>query len=114
MNHTVLFVDDEANVLCSLTRVMHKEPYRILTAGSVEEAAAILNTEPVDLVVTDEQMPGMPGSEFLALVARDHPDTVRIVLTGRPSLPGALRAINEGKIYQFLTKLLRKFFWMLT
>jgi DNA-binding NtrC family response regulator len=46
----------------------------------------------------------MSGTEFLARVARDYPDTVGIVLTGHPTLPTALRAINEGKVYQFFTK----------
>jgi len=56
------------------------------------------------LIVCDDEMPGMPGTEFLAKVARDYPEVVRIVLTGHPTLPAALRAINEGRIYQFFTK----------
>jgi len=104
MSHTVLLVDDEPNVLTGLTRVLHKESYKILTANSAEEAAGLLENNSVDLIVSDEQMPGMSGTEFLARVARDYPDIMRIVLTGHPSLPAALRAINEGKVYQFFTK----------
>jgi two-component system probable response regulator PhcQ len=104
MSHTVLLVDDEAHVLTGLTRVLHKEAYEILTANSAEEAARLLENNSVDLIVCDEQMPGMSGTEFLARVARDYPDIMRIVLTGHPSLPAALRAINEGKVYQFFTK----------
>ena len=104
MNHTVLLVDDEPNVLDGLTRVLRKEPYKILTANSAEEAARLLQDNNVDLIVSDEEMPGMSGTEFLGTVAQDYPDTVRIVLTGHPTLPAALRAINEGKVYQFFTK----------
>jgi two-component system, probable response regulator PhcQ len=104
MRHTVLLVDDEPKILSALQRLLRDEPYEILTAGNAEEAADILGDTPVDLIVCDEEMPGMPGSEFLARVARDLPDVVRIVLTGHPTLPAALRAINEGRIYQFFTK----------
>ena len=58
----------------------------------------------VVLIVYDEEMAGMSGTEFLGRVAEQYPDTVRIVLTGHPTLPAALRAINEGKVYQFFTK----------
>lgn len=104
MGHTVLLVDDEPEVLRGLTRVLRKEPYQIVTASTAEEAARLLQNQRIDLIVTDEEMPGMSGTEFLARVARDYADTVRIVLTGRPTLPAALRAINEGKVYQFFTK----------
>lgn len=104
MKPTVLLVDDDPLVLDGLTRVLHREPYRLLRAGSADEAARILEQEPVDLIVCDEQMPGMRGTEFLARVARDYPDVVRIVLTGQPSLPTALRAINEGRVSHFFTK----------
>jgi len=104
MSRTVLLVDDEPNVLAGLARVLHKESYTILTAQSAEEAARVLETASVDVIVTDEEMPGMSGTEFLARLAAERPDTVRIVLTGRPTLPAALRAINEGKVYHFFTK----------
>lgn len=104
MTHTLLLIDDEPKVLTALQRLLRDEPYEILTAGSAEQAAAILTDTKVDLIVCDEEMPGMPGSEFLAGVARDYPDTVRIMLTGHPTLHAALRAINEARVYQFLTK----------
>jgi two-component system probable response regulator PhcQ len=104
MGHTILLVDDDPNVLRALKRVLHKEPYEILTANAAEQAAQLLQDHNVDLIVSDEEMPGMSGTEFLAGVAREYPDTVRIVLTGHPTVPNTLRAINEGKVYQFFTK----------
>ena len=104
MNHRILFVDDEPHVLEGLKRTLHKEPYEILTAGSADEALAILARERVDAVIADEMMPGMPGSELLAVVCHLYPNTVRIILTGHAELESALRAINEGRIYRYLTK----------
>ncbi len=102
--YTVLFVDDEPLVTQALKRALHKEPYRVLSAQSAAAALDILAAQPVDVVISDEMMPGMLGSEFLALVCREYPDTVRIILTGHANLQSALRAINEGQVYRFLTK----------
>jgi two-component system, probable response regulator PhcQ len=104
MSQTVLLVDDDPLILEALKRVLRKEPYGIVTAASAEEAAHLLEEREVDLIVCDEEMPGMSGTEFLARVARERPQVIRIILTGHPSLPAALRAINEGKVYQFVTK----------
>ena len=104
MDQTVLLLDDEPNVLSALKRLLHREPYDILTAETAEAAAEILDNQPIDLIVSDEEMPGMSGTEFLSRVANDYPDIVGIVLTGHPTLPALLRAINEGNVYQFFTK----------
>ncbi len=104
MSHKILLVDDEPHVTEALKRTLHKEPYEILSANSANEALQILAREPVSVVISDERMPGMPGAEFLALVYRDYPETIRIMLTGHANLDLALRAINEGQIYRFLLK----------
>jgi two-component system, probable response regulator PhcQ len=104
MAYTILFVDDEPLVTEALKRALRKEPYRVLSAQSAAQGMEILARQPVDVVISDEMMPGMPGSEFLALVCRDYPDTVRIILTGHANLKSAIRAINEGQVYRFLTK----------
>lgn len=104
MESTILFVDDEPRVTEALKRALRKEPYRVLSADSAARGLEILAREPVDVVVSDELMPGMPGSEFLARVRRDYPDTARIILTGHANLESAIRAINEGQVYRFLTK----------
>jgi len=104
MQPKVLFVDDEPHVIEALRRVLQKAPYEILTASSADEALYILAQAAVDVIVSDERMPGMSGSEFLATVRHTYPDTVRILLTGHASLEAAVRAINEGEVYRFLTK----------
>ncbi|MDJ0763070.1 MAG: response regulator [Myxococcota bacterium] len=102
--HTVLFVDDEVGVLDGLKRALRKEPYTFLTAESGQDALDILAETNVDVLVSDENMPGMKGSELLAKVKEDYPDTIRIVLTGQASVESAMRAIYDGWVYQYLHK----------
>lgn len=104
MQPRILLVDDEPQVTAALTRALRREAYDVLTANSAVEALRVLQTVRVDVIVSDEQMPGMVGSELLAIVRRDYPETARIILTGHASLEAAVRAINEGEIYRFLTK----------
>ena len=104
MSHKILFVDDEPNVTNALKHTLHKERYDILTADSAKEALEILGRHRVDIVVSDEQMPGMSGSQLLARVRKEYPDTIRIVLTGLASVEAATRAVNKGAIYRFLMK----------
>lgn len=83
------------------TRALQRLLARLAPAG---EALAVLAREPVDVVVSDERMPGMSGSHFLAAVRRQYPETIRMMLTGQATLEAAVRAINEGEIYRFFTK----------
>jgi DNA-binding NtrC family response regulator len=103
-NCVVLFVDDERNVLHGLTRSLRRQPYTTFTARSAENAMEILKAHNVDLVVSDENMPGMCGTRFLSWVADNFPEVMRIILTGQPDVPSALRAINEGQVYRYFTK----------
>ena len=104
MKHKVLVVDDEPTITELLKDALSREPNIILSAGSAEEALSMLAREQVDVVISDERMPGMLGSEFLAIVRKKYPDTIRMILTGYASLESAIRAINEGEIYRFFTK----------
>ena len=104
MSYTVLFVDDEPEVTNALKRTLRKEPYHVMTATSADEALETLKNEKVDVVVSDEQMPGMSGAQFLSIVKQKYPSTIRMILTGHDNLRSAITAINEGRIYRFLTK----------
>ncbi|MGD0384246.1 MAG: response regulator [Thermoguttaceae bacterium] len=104
MKPIVLLIDDDENVLCGLERALHKQPYQLLTARSGDEAIMILKTREVDVIVVDEVMPGLSGSDLLAWAAENAPDTIRIMLTGNASTSIAIRAINEGQVYNFFTK----------
>ncbi|MBI5544929.1 MAG: response regulator [Deltaproteobacteria bacterium] len=100
----VLFVDDEPAVLEGIRLVLRKEPIRILTAETPEAALRIIEEEHIDVIVSDECMPGMSGSDFLMVVRSLVPNTPRIVLTGHGTMNMAVRAINEGEVFRFLTK----------
>jgi len=104
MNHRVLFVDDEPNVTTALRRALRHEPYEILSASSSNDGLEVLAKTPVDVVVADERMPGMSGTEFLATVSQKYPDTIRMMLTGQATLDAVIEAINRGQIYHFFTK----------
>ena len=104
MNATILIVDDQALIRELLEDALNRESYTVLSASSAEQALAILETHPVDVVISDEVMPGMSGSDFLAVVRRKHPDTIRMMLTGHARIDAAIKAINEGEVYRFFTK----------
>jgi len=101
---TLLLVDDEANVLASLKRLFRRDGHNILTANSGQEGLDILAKQKVDVIISDQRMPGMTGVEFLRAAKASHPDTIRIVLSGYTELQSVTDAINEGSIYRFLTK----------
>jgi len=104
MGHTVLLVDDEPNVISGLQRALRKEKYRLLTAHSAAKALDVMAREPVDVVITDERMPGMTGSEMLVKIRQEYPGVVRIMLTGQPTPEGVARAVNQAAIYRYLQK----------
>ncbi len=104
MKPTVLIVDDDENILHGLSRTLFRQPYLLLTAKSGDEAQWICKTRSVDVIVSDDQMPGISGGELLAWVAELFPDVVRIMLTGNASASLAIRAINDGRVHNFFTK----------
>jgi len=101
---TILLVDDEVNVTDALKRAFRREPYEFLTATSGAAALELLGRIPIQVVISDEQMPGMSGSEFLSAVRKQYPHTIRMILSGQASLEAAVRAINEGEVYRFFLK----------
>lgn len=101
---TLLLLDDEENVLRSLVRLFRRDGYQILTANSVAEAFDLLASNGVQVILSDQRMPDMSGTEFLTRVRDLYPDTVRMVLSGYTDLATITEAINLGAIYRFLTK----------
>ena len=101
---SVLLVDDEPNILSALRRVLRRDGYEIFTAQSGEEALELLAKNPVMVILSDQRMPNMTGTEFLSRVKVMHPRTVRIILSGYADLNSITEAINKGEIYKFRTK----------
>lgn len=100
----VLIVDDDVLVLRSLKRALHREGYELLTATGAEDGFSLLARHAVQVVISDQQMPVMTGTEFLARVKALHPQTIRMVLTANSEITTATEAINRGAIYRFMIK----------
>jgi len=103
-DHTVLFVDDEVNILKALQRLLRTEKMNVLCASRGHEALEMMERTPAQVVVSDQRMPEMPGVEFLSAVRERHPDVVRMMLTGYTEMNVAVEAINRGEIYRLITK----------
>jgi len=101
---TILVVDDEADTLSALHRLFRRDNYRVLTASSPAEAFELLALYRVQVVLCDQRMPVMSGTEFLSKVKEMYPDTMRIILSGYTGVNVVLDSINRGSIYKFYTK----------
>jgi len=101
---TVLIVDDDPKLLRGLSRLLTQRLFLVLTAENADTAMKILETNDVDVVVSDECMPGLPGTRFLRYVAELYPQIPRILMTGNPTPLNCARAIGAGSVYRFLVK----------
>ncbi|WP_300759718.1 response regulator [Janthinobacterium sp.] len=101
---TLLLVDDEQNIVSALKRLLRRDQYHILTAGSGQEGMEVLASNVVDVIVSDQRMPGMLGADFLRKAKLLYPQTIRIMLSGYTELQAVTDAVNEGAIFKFLTK----------
>ena len=100
---TVLVVDDEPRVLDALEALLGLE-HRVLRAGTPDEALRQLAREPIAVVVSDQRMPDMAGTEFLTLARAIAPDAVRILLTAFTDAEALVDSINAAGIYHFVSK----------
>src|SRR3954453_11098647 len=101
--HTVLVVDDEADVVASVKDLLRLD-YKVLGATRAAEGLALLDQEPVHVVMTDQRMPGITGVELLEQVRAKHPDTMRLMFTGYADIRAVVEAINRGNVYRYITK----------
>lgn len=104
MEEKILFVDDEANALAGYERNLHRDFLVTTATGGVQALEAMDANGPFAVVISDMRMPGMNGAEFLAQVRSKSPDTIRMLLTGHSDLNAAISAVNDGKIFRYLTK----------
>ena len=100
----ILCVDDEPNILSSLRRLFRAWGYQVLTAASAQEGLETLETESVDLIISDMRMPQMDGAQFLELVRARWPHSVRLLLTGNSEVHSIVAAINRGEIHRYIAK----------
>lgn len=104
--HRLLFVDDEESIINSLKRVFRKEGYEIHTALSGQEGLNTLKEaqKPFSLIISDQRMPGISGTEFLEKSKDIFPNAIRILLTGYSDVDAIVDAINRGEIHRYMTK----------
>jgi FixJ family two-component response regulator len=100
----VLLVDDDTDCLALTQYLLKPDGYRILTASSARQALERLATDRVSVIVSDENMPGMPGVELLSRVKTLYPHVARIMMTGETDFQTAAKAINEGEVCKFFVK----------
>ncbi len=104
MTAAVLFVDDDPLLIASLRRTLRNEPYPRRFAASAAEALDILRSEPVAVLVTDDQMPGMPGAELIAAVHAEFPRVLPVLMSGQATVGGIVHALNHGQVFRVLLK----------
>jgi diguanylate cyclase (GGDEF)-like protein len=99
----VMVVDDEPHVAASIADLLRKQ-YRMITAGSGRQALALLEADNVAVLISDQRMPEMGGVELLTRACADHPQVVRILLTGYADLDSVVQAVNQARVFFYLAK----------
>ena len=99
----VLCVDDEPSILRSLQWLLKKE-FEVKIATSGQEALELVKQNDFDVIISDQRMPGMMGSEFLREARKISPRSMRILLTGYSDLQAILRSVNDGEVFRFVNK----------
>ena len=104
MTETILFVDDEENILNSVVRTFVDSDFTILTAPDANQALDLLKSEAIAVLVSDNMMPGMSGMELLEMTKTVSPNTVKIMMTAYTDLPTVIEAINRVEVFRFIVK----------
>jgi signal transduction histidine kinase len=99
----LLVVDDEEEILKALRRQFRRN-YVVHIATSAEEGLKIMTENPIQVIISDQRMPGMQGAEFFGKVKTEFPDAVRLLLTGYADIQAVIAAINDGNIFRYVTK----------
>jgi DNA-binding NtrC family response regulator len=101
----ILFVDDEKGILLSISHLLQKENFEVITAESGEDGLDIIrNTEGIGVIISDQIMPAMNGVEFLRKAWELAPDALRIMLTCHSGCDVEHEALYKGGAYRFISK----------
>lgn len=103
----ILYIDDEELNLSAFERLFRRE-YDITIARSSKEGEEILKEKSFQIILVDQRMPGTTGAEFLKEIANIYPDTMRVLVTAYSDLSAVVSALNEGKIYKYISKPYKK------
>lgn len=99
----LLIIDDEDEILKALQRQFRRD-YEVYLASSAEEGYRIMTESPVQVIISDQRMPGISGADFFGKIKTEFPDAVRLLLTGYADIQAVIAAINDGNIFRYITK----------
>ena len=99
----VLYLDDEEHNLTAF-RAAFRRDFQVHVTTVPSEAVRMLEEHPIDVVISDQKMPDISGVEFFEMIMADHPDPVRMLLTGHADIDAVIDAINKGRIYKYISK----------
>jgi signal transduction histidine kinase len=103
MDKHLLVIDDEIEITKTLSRQFRRK-FKVHTATNGKDALAIMEQEPVQVVLSDQRMPGMTGVDFFSKIKQKYPDTIKLILTGYSDIEAVVGAINQGQVFRYLTK----------
>jgi signal transduction histidine kinase len=99
----LLVIDDEEDITKSLFRQFRRK-YKVLTATSGSDALKIMETHPIQVILSDQRMPEMTGVDFFSKIKDRYPDALKLILTGYSDIEAVVGAINDGQVFRYLTK----------
>jgi len=99
----LLVIDDESSILSSLRRQFRRN-YQVHIANSAQEGLEVMKEHSIQVIISDQRMPGLNGSAFFDQVKHDYPDATRLLLTGYADIQAVIEAINDGNIFRYITK----------
>ena len=102
-SHNLLVIDDEPSILSALKRQFRRSN-QVYIANSAEEGLELMKTYPIQVIISDQRMPGMNGTAFFDQVKTNYPNAIRLLLTGYADIQSVIEAINDGNIYRYITK----------
>ncbi|MCR9250286.1 MAG: response regulator [bacterium] len=102
-NTKILYVDDEHQNL-RIFKIIFRRKYKVFTAITVEDALNTMDKEDIHILITDQNMPAMRGTDFLAKISEEHPKTVKIILSGMTDTPKIAEAVEKYNIFETVEK----------
>ncbi|KPA19649.1 multi-sensor hybrid histidine kinase [Candidatus Magnetomorum sp. HK-1] len=99
----LLIIDDEIDVVKTLKRMFRRQ-YNVFTATSADKGIDIIKSESIQVIISDQRMPGITGTDFFKLIKNDYPDIVRMILTGYADIEAVIDSINIGNVFRYLAK----------
>src|ERR1041384_1341264 len=94
----VICIDDDAPVLSAIKRLLRHEPYEVITTLDPSEVMTLVGSREINLIIADQRLPPMLGTELLKTVRRKSPETICVILTGHADLSDIAGAMNEGAV----------------